>query len=221
MTKLTRLFLYGIFALTSTLCFAQAPQGTITLPFDRSTPLIDLSGTFEPTNQVINGIGGQQVGLSLAFNVIHDATGRLHGNGTTIFSVGSDPATASFFAGTYVANGRVSGGGSAPIKAFLTVHFTGSGTLSGKPTTFTMVITYNLVFNPDDVVLEGTSHGTASFSGFGRSVIKTPVAVPLPGGSDGTWTALLDVVPLQKLGGSGSIVIEPGTISGNRTLQGI
>ena len=80
-----------------------------------------------------------------------------------------------------------------------------------------MVITYNLTYNPTDVVLEGTSRGSVTMSSTGKSKVNAPVGVPLPIASNGSWNALLDVVPFKNIGGSGQIFILP---SASRTLGG-
>ena len=94
--------------------------------------------------------------------------------------------------------------------------------MSGQSTKLSLVITYNLTYNPTDVALEGTSRGSLSMSASGKSKINSPVGVQIPAGSNGSWSSQLDVIPTKQIGGSGQVLILPaasrllgGSLSGS------
>jgi hypothetical protein len=216
MTKAVRqwFWIVGILALGATAALAQVPSGQVTLSFDNSTaPVIDLSGEFSPTNQVIVGAGGQEVSLSFSGIIVnHSPNGKLSGSGAAVITVSGSPVAVD-----YVVTGKASGGGTKPIRVSLTVRARGTGSVSGQFTKLSMVITYNLTYNSTDTVLEGTSRGTVTMSSTGKSRVNSPVGVPLPDASNGSWAALLDVVPFKQIGGSGEVLVLPGA---GRTLGG-
>lgn len=208
MTKLTRtrLWLAALLLVCCQVGFAQSPGGIFTFSFDKTTaPLIDLQGSFAPTNQVINGVGDSTVPLTFDLSLTNSGTGRLTGTGVTPLQIGED-----FVAASYKALGSVHGGGTKLTRVNLSVLFTGKGPVTGVDTTFRIIITYNLALNVDDWALEGTSRGSAKFSGLGSGTVRSSVTVPLNGTSDGAWTANLNVLALKTLGGSGTITLPTG-----------
>jgi len=198
--------------------YAQVPSGHVLLNFDNSnSPVIDLTGGFNPTNQVLIGAGGQQVPISFSGVLINvKPNGKITGQSSATVTVSDSPVAVD-----YLVNGKMSGGGTRPIKANLTLNARGNGTVSGQPTKLSLVITYNLTYNPADVSLEGTSRGSLSMSASGKSKINSPVGVELPSTSDGSWSALLDIIPTKQIAGSGQVQIRPvgqilgGNLSGS------
>jgi len=207
-----RFFLaFTLFSALTTLSRADAPSGEFSIDFDASsTPLIDLSGSFE-TSQSIIGAGGTTTPLVFSLNLTNDPSGRIRGTGAAIVQIGD-----AFVVGNYVANGNVSGGGVHDTRVSLVVRITGEDVIAGQETTFSISIRYNLTLSVDDGELQGTARGSAHFSKLGNGKIREDFAtVPLPGGQDGSWSVTLNVVPLLKLGGTGTISLPNG-----RNLQG-
>jgi len=62
-----------------------------------------------------------------------------------------------------------------------------------------------------------TVQGVANFSRLGRGHINSDFSVPLPPGMDGSWTAYLNIIPLNHLSGSGTVVLA----NGNRMQMGL
>lgn len=202
----------AVLAFSCNFSFAQ-PSGQLSFDFDNSTPLIDMTGDFNVSDQII-GAGGQPIALNFGVGLTHKSSGALHGAGTAIVQIGD----SDFLAASYHASGRVSGGGGNPVRVFLSVHLTGDGVIAGSvPTHFNISVAYNLIFNPDDVALEGSSAGKAAFSNLAAGRIRSidSISVGLPGGGDGSWTANMNIVPFKRLIGSGQIVL-----SGGRTVNG-
>ena len=96
--------------------FAQVPSGQVILNFDNSSsPVIDLTGDFNPTNQVLIGAGGQPVPLSFSGVLISvQPNGKITGSGSAVVFVSGSPVAAD-----YRVNGKMSGGGSKAIRATL------------------------------------------------------------------------------------------------------
>src|SRR4051812_39427817 len=119
MTKLTgpRFWLTALLLVSCQVGFAQAPAGTFEFSFDKtSVPLIDLQGSFAPTNQVINGAGGSLVPLTFdGLSLTNEGTGRLRGSGVATLQIGQD-----FVAASYKALGSVHGGGTKLTRVNLT-----------------------------------------------------------------------------------------------------
>jgi hypothetical protein len=194
------------------LCLGQAPSGTFTLNFNpATTPLIDLAGTFQ-TSQSIVGAGGAQIPFAFGVDLTNDASGRLRGAGTAIVQVGDD-----FVAAAYTANGTVTGGGIRPVQVSLSVRLSGEDIVGGQETKFSVSVRYKLTLNTEAGNLQGTARGSAKFEKLGSGQIRENfITVPLPPGVDGSWSASLTVIPLTKLGGTGTISLPNG-----RMLQGI
>src|SRR5437868_12133062 len=100
MTNLTwsRSWLIAVLALSCNFCFAQ-PSGEFSIDFDNSTPLIDMSGTFQVNDQII-GAGGQPIALSFGVPITHSSSGGLRGAGGTPVQIGD-----GFVAANYRASG--------------------------------------------------------------------------------------------------------------------
>jgi hypothetical protein len=215
MSNLTRSRLWFIagLAFSCNLCFAQ-PSGQFALDFDNSTPLIDMTGSFQVSDQII-GAGGQPIPLSFSVDLTHKSSGALHGGGTAIVQIGDSDFLAAFCH----ASGRVSGGGPNPVRVFLVVHLHGEGQIAGSvETRFSISVAYNLTFNPEEGDLEGSSFGRAGFDNLAGGRIRSidSIGVGLPGGGDGSWEANMNIVPFKRLVGSAQIVL-----SGGRTVNGL
>jgi hypothetical protein len=206
----SRLYFVAILFASLKLCFAQATSGLVTFSFDSTTPILDLTGTF-PVNASVVGAGGQETPISTGISLTQDSRGRLRGSGTAIVSFGN-----SFLAASYTATGTVTGGGTSPTRVTLTIRLSGEGLVGGENTRFRIFVRYvNLIFNSSTLALGGTTRGTANFSAIGNGTIRSDVSVALPANMTGSWHADLNIVALQRLGGSGTI-----TLSNGRILQG-
>jgi hypothetical protein len=213
MSNLTgsRLCSIALLAFSCNFCFAQ-PSGQFSIDFDTSTPLIDMTGTFQVSDQII-GAGGQPIALNYGVGITHSTSGALRGNGTALVQIGD----SDFLAARYRASGRVSGGGNNPIRVFLSVHLTGEGQIAGSvETRFSISVAYNLTFNPEEGDLEGSSRGSAAFSNLASGRVRSidSISVGLPGGGDGSWEANMNIVPFKQLVGSAQVVL-----SGGRTVN--
>jgi hypothetical protein len=188
---------------------AQAPSGIVNFSFNSSsTAVYDLSGIYELDQDII-GSGGTATPLAITgMPLTHTHSGHLQGSGWITVTIG-DSAVAAF----YNASGRVSGGAGNPARVHLTVRLHGKDTVAGILTGFSISVSYDLEVDPATMSLLGSARGHASFTKFpGGSVTSDSMAVPLPAGVDGTWSAQLDVVPLGHLVGTGEIVLSNGRI---------
>src|SRR3989442_11193473 len=85
---------------------AQAPSGSVTFNFDRSTiPVWDFSGTYQFDQQIRTG-DQARVGLSYSITITQNVRGILSSSGTILVGIGNDVVAAA-----YVATGRITGGG--------------------------------------------------------------------------------------------------------------
>src|SRR5205085_7100090 len=75
----SRLCFIALLTFSCNFCFAQ-PSGEFSIDFDNSTPLIDMSGTFQVNDQII-GAGGQPIALSFGVPITHSSSGGLRGAG--------------------------------------------------------------------------------------------------------------------------------------------
>src|SRR5258706_2676561 len=187
------------------LCRAQAPSGDVSFSFGGDTaPVFDLNGSLSLEQEII-GAGDQTTPLSFGVNVVHDARGRLSGTGITFVNVGNDGVFAN-----YVIRGTASGGGTRANRFSITVKLTGEDFVAGVLTRFTITVHYNLVGDPGSQTLTGTARGTASFNNLSSAGIKSDVTVQLQASMDGSWTANMKILALQRLAGTGSIVLSSG-----------
>ena len=209
-----RVLLAAVFTLWLQLCLADAPSGEVDFSFDNiTTPIWDLSGGLQ-FDQQMQGAGGGPVALSFGVSITHDVSGRLHGIGETALQIGND-----WVAAHYTVSGSSSGGGNT-THFTLMVRMNGRDTIGGRPdTAFSASITYHL--HVEDGALVGTSRGHVRVDKIGPATANADdISVPLPAGMDGTWAAHMNIVPLQQLGGTASIVLSngrtlPATISGS------
>ena len=220
----SRLLFVALFVLSFRFCFAQVPSGAVNFSFAAAdAPIWDLTGTLQ-VNQMMLGAGGQNVPLSFSINITHDARGRLRGSGLdegiTILSINNLSVAAN-----YTVTGKVSGGGAA-TRVSLVVRLTGEDTIAAITTPFTIVITYNLQIQEGALV--GKSRGSARFKklGGGGRINDPNISLPLPAGMDGSWSADMNIVPLDKFGGSGSIILSngralPASLSGSFSRQSL
>jgi len=186
-------------------CLAQAPSGIVSFSFDNETaPVWDLTG---PLNfeQALLGSGSQEIPLAFSLDVTQDIRGKLTGSGVALVTVGND-----VIAGPYTLRGAVRGGGSAPVRASITVTMAGEDVVAGINTRFNINIRYNLEASSEDLAFVGPASGSAKFKALSSAKIKSDVSVPLAGGMDGSWTAQMNIIPLRRLGGSASIILSNG-----------
>jgi hypothetical protein len=203
MTKPTRnrLWFIAVLALSSNFCFAQLQ---FAFDFDNTTPLIDMNGVFQVSDQIIGG-GGVPVALNYGVPLTHDSRGVLRGSGATLVQIGDDVVAAA-----YRANGRVSGGGDN-LQVFLSVTMRGEDIIANVLTRFSISVSYRLTFNSDTSRLEGSSRGRVSLARVGTSRIASDeISAGLPGGGDGSWTLNVTAVPLNKMVGSSQIILSGG-----------
>lgn len=207
-----RVLFFPLLVLSLHLCRAQAPSGPINFSFDTNTPVFDLTGTYQLDQQML-GASGASNDLAFAVALVNDVHGGLRGAGSTVVDIGNG---ASLFAGNYTVRGRVSGGAGHPTRVTLHVHLVGQDTVLGTLNThFSVSVQYELVVDPGTLTLAGTSRGQAAFGGIGSSRIRGDIVpVPLSPSVDGTWAVQMDVVTLDKIGGSGTIFLPNG-----RTFQ--
>jgi hypothetical protein len=202
-----------VFALVPRPSWAQAPSGEFNFAFDAATtPLIDLTGEFS-TSQNIVGQGGTLTPLTYTIILTNDPSGKLHGTGVAIVQIGNDVIAAA-----YTAKGNVTGGGLHPTRVSLTVRLSGNDMIAGNPDTpFTMSLRYNLFLDVADSSLQGSARGSVNLGPLGTGTVRDDSnVVNLPGGIDGSWSADLTIIPLNKLSGTGFVSLPNG-----RTLQGI
>jgi hypothetical protein len=172
------------------------------------TPVWDVTGTYNITNFM------QSPTISPTFIVFKDiplsadGSGKISGSGQIIVTIG-DGAVG----GNYKASGKISGGGST-TRVNLSIHFNGNGTVAGVLTACNISANYKLTVNPATQTLVGQASGSANFSHLGKGNLKAPVALPLPAGVDGGWTAVLDFIPFSnKLSGSGIITVDNSSVA--------
>jgi hypothetical protein len=205
-----RVFVAAALALFPLLGRAQPPSGEVNFFFDSpSTAVFDLTGTYT-LGQEITGTGGATTPLTLEGLVIdQDNRGRLHGAGVIVVGIGED-----FVAANYKATGRISGGGSSITRVTLVVRLKGEDIVRGVDTKFNISIKYTL--EVDATGLTGSARGSAKLSRLGGGKIDSFIeGVPLPPDVNGSWTSQLNVVALNRLAGSGSIILSNG-----RAVQG-
>ena len=206
-----RLWFIPILALSTNLCLAQLQ---FSFDFDNTTPIIDMNGVLQVSDQIVGG-GGTPVALNFGVGLGHDARGVLRGSGPTLVQIGNEFQPAFFRA-----TGRVSGGGDNFVQVFLAVNMQGDGTVAGVSTHFTISVAYRLTFNPDTASLEGSSRGRIVLSGISQSRISSDsISVGLPSGGDGSWTMNVSVVPLSRMVGSTQIILSSGDPFGGRPVN--
>ena len=198
------------------LAWAQAPSGRVSFALDRTTfPVWDFTGPYQ-LNQQLVGSGGS-LPLSFLVNMTHDLSGRLSGAGTTLVTLGSDVVAAN-----YVLSGGVSLSGN-DTRASFSVSLAGGGLniIAGQPHSFSISVTYNLTVDPDPAnppaliaLARGAPvRGNVSISGLGggRVIPGEDFSVLLPPGVDGGWSVHMDILPLNRLAGTATILVHnPG-----------
>jgi hypothetical protein len=209
----SRLLFLPALLLSLPLAFAQAPSGSVSFTFDRATfPVWDFTGAYQFNQQIVgNGI---LLPLSLQVFITHSLAGRLSGTGATMATIGQDLVAAN-----YALNGAVSLGGNATRVTF-TVTLAGSGLnlIAGQRRAYHVSLAYNLVVDPDTnnppawIAPERGApvRGTVSVSGLGSAAVApagTDFAVALPPGVNGAWSVDMNILPLNRLGGTATIVV--------------
>ena len=203
----SRLLFVAVLVLSLPLCFAQTSPVNFTFSSDE-TPLYDFTGEFQVEDVLQGGAG--DVPLAFGITITDDGRGRLRGSDVlgadlTFLTIGNDTVAAN-----YVVTGRVGGGVNA-TRVTLTVRLFGEDTIGGVSTKFNLVIRYDLQVMGG--VLQGKSRGSAKFAKLGSARILNPaVSLALPAGMDGSWSLQMNIVPLSKLAGSGSIVLSNGRV---------
>jgi hypothetical protein len=208
-----RLLFLPALLLSFPLALAQAPSGSISFTFDRSTfPVWDFTGAYEFTNQQVAGVGGTLLPLSFAASMTQDLAGRLSGSGTTMVTLGQDVVAAN-----YVLEGTVSSSGNA-TRATFTVSLAGDGLdiIAGEPRSYNISLAYNVKVDPDTLVWVASGRGAAvrgsleiAGVGGGRVIQGDDVTIAaLPPGVDGGWSVNMDILALSRLAGTATIVID-------------
>jgi hypothetical protein len=183
---------------------ADAPNGQITFSFGvDDVPVYDLGGFFQ-FDQTLIASSQTEFPLSYGINLTQNNQGFLSGAGVTAVNVGDN-----FFAADYTARGRVSVR-QGSTRVTLTVRLKGQDFIAGVLTSFSINITYVLFVNPETGVLEGTARGSANFGRLGGGKIRSDISVGLPPGADGSWTLVLNVITLNRVAGTGFIVLSNG-----------
>lgn len=211
-----RCLLISILLLSLSLCRAQTTvPATVTYNFgtNGSALLWDLSGTYS-VNTTLTQKNGVLVPLTLAFQIVQDAAGNLHGvaNDFQAISFGD----SSLFTVTYVLNGRISIVGGVPTARFV-VRFVGNGTVGSLPNVnFSAVLEVVASPSSEDAELEGPARFSAKLGGGLEGVSGTidNIAAPLPPGVDGTWSLTLQLAGLKSLVGSAIITTDAGQAMG-------
>jgi hypothetical protein len=190
------------------LCLAQAPSGIVSFDFDNTTsPVWDLSGTLI-FQQTMIGAASQESPLAFGVEVTQDARGQLTGSGATLVTVGNNDSVAA----QYTVRGKVSGGGGRTVRASIDVFLIGEDIVAGINTPFKIKVHYNLEASTEDLAFVGRASGNAVFRELSSARIRSEVSVAAPGSLDGSWTAQMNIIPLRKLGGSGSIILSSGRV---------
>jgi len=229
MSKLTlkRAVLLAVAVLLCKVSFAQSISNTVTLSFDKTTaPLVDLTGDLSPTNQTVISSVGDSVALTFGGLIVtNTGTGKI--KGVSDVPILAQIGDAEPFAASYRVNGSVTGGGTKPTRVDMTVVLSGTDqSVAGVNSQIKVMIHYKLTLDVDNWVLSGTSKGSVRFSKVSSGKIKADVSIPAPGSPDGAWSVNMDVLALDKIGGSATITTPtgrqlPGTISGNVNKDGL
>lgn len=218
-TAKKNLFLFislSVFALLTPASRAQAPSGVINIPMGANTPVYDLTGYYD-LDQSIEGAGGTLTDLSFSVYLNNGPGGALTGTGTALVTL-ADGEVAPF-AASYVATGRVSGGGNNPVHVTLTVRLVGNDTVVGIPDTrIRITVTYNLTVDPVGLALNGSAKGSLSLGGDSARINSAVGPFALPSGADGTWSVQMSIVPLNRLDGTGVITVGSGLNANAQTI---
>ncbi len=215
----SRLWVTALLLASLCCCLAgQAAPAPVNLSFTGSTaPVYDLTGEYRFDQQLL--IAGVPSRLTLSLTVRQDAAGRLLGSGSTIIYLGQDA-----YAATYGVSGRISGGGKS-TRATLVARLQGADLDAGGKPPFVISVQYNLEVKPAG--LKGTVRGSGRFAALGNGSIKSLISgVPLPPGVDGSWSVQMNVLPVNKVNGTGAILLPngrnlPATLAGNAMTSGL
>jgi hypothetical protein len=181
---------------------AESPSGTINFSFTNSVlTLFDFSTTLHFEQQME---GGTLLSFDLPFD--NAGNGRLTSSGTTIVAIGNDTV-----AGDYTAVGRISAG-RAGTMMLLSVKIRGQDMIAGVLTTFQINVSYRLTLNHASNSFIGTARGSARFGSLGTSWINSGIEVGLPGNQDGSFNLQLNLVSLNRLGGTATITLSDGRV---------
>ncbi len=194
------------------LCSAQAPSGTLNFPFDNSLPIWDLSGGYHVA-LVNTDKNGQTTPVEFDIVISQDSRGQLSGTGESIVQIGEN-----FVAGAYEVKGSIRRQGGVSV-VNLSVKIDGRDTIAGKPDiAFTLNVDTKAevdINDNGDGILIGDSKINATFRGMGKLSGTSDFSLALPAGMDGTWDLTLNVITLgKKLSGTAGIML-----SNNRPLN--
>jgi hypothetical protein len=213
-TSTKRRLLFAVLLLSAIpVCFSQqAPSGEVDFSFSSSNApaVYDLTG-LSTLSQDIQGVGGTTVPLSIGVSLIQNPRGVIKGSGVTLVTLGSG-TTASTFAGFYNANGRITSLADGTRRLNLNVHAHNTDIVAGVRSSFNVSVHYVLDVTPAG--FSGSARGSAQFSGLGGGRIDSGVEAPLPigfdgnpTGMDGSWSVQMNIVPLGKLSGTGTVTV--------------
>jgi hypothetical protein len=175
------------------------PAGRIGFDFDTSTyPVWDVSGSYL-FDQPIEGTA--QVPMQYAVDLVLDGSGRVRGSGSTMVQIGADTVYAS-----YKVNGSVSGSGN-DTRVNFSVRLNGQDWFQGVARKFNISVQYKLAIQSQTLLLVGTAKGNSNISGVGGGKIDSDVSMPLPFGVDGSWSVVVDLLPLKPISGTGEIQV--------------
>lgn len=195
-------------AVSLSTALAQAPNGFIEFDFSNPEAAVwDLGGGYGLAHQII-GTGGTPVAFNYGISLSHTSSGRLFGRGLTLLEIGSDSLAAG-----YEARGVVYGGGvRGPTRVKLSVVTVANDIVAGRLTRVKSEINYRLHVDNETRQLLGIGVGTVQLQGMGSLRVRSDIAIPLPAGMDGSWTLQMNITPLQKLLGNGSIILSNGRV---------
>lgn len=216
----TRLNVCGLLVstllLSLSLCRAQQTlPAIVTYNFDTNSnvQLWDLTGTYS-VSVTLTEKNGISVPLTLAFNIVQDAAGNLHGVARDFQAISF--GDGNLFTVTYTIIGRITTVAGAPTARFV-VRFVGNGTEGSLPNVnFSAILLVDAVPNAEDGQLEGNAKFSAKLGGGLEGVSGTisPFSVPLPPGVDGTWILTLQLLGGRSLIGSAIITTDAGQTMG-------
>jgi hypothetical protein len=197
------LAVFAACGLATTAAMAQVPSGTYDFVMDAPESAIYDFGGVRTFEQYIIGAGGEPVNLSYGVELVHAATGTLRGEGNVMVAIGSDVVAAYC-----KAKGNVFGGGTKETQVTLSVTLKGEDVIGGKFTRFQIDLKYKLFVDPIAGELYGTVSGKANMKGIGNMKVSSEVAMPVP--TSGAWALHVDITPLAKLVGPGTLTLSNG-----------
>jgi hypothetical protein len=178
---------------------AQAPSGNISFSFDTATiPVWDLSGAYQIEQDMI-GTEGTLTHVSYSIYIVQDSTGRLRNSDTTTIYVGDNAMAVKYtVSGTVTRSKDVA-------KANFSVNLSGNDTFNGFNRRVHLGAHYTLQVDEQSLSLTGNGRGSVNLGGLGSGRLNSDVTIPLPSGATGAWNVQMNILALNRLGGSGSV----------------